>query len=290
MNAESTLPMQLPEVVYTPESPIREPGKLLAAMSRDLIAARGLAWRLFVRDIQAMYRLSFFGYLWAFVPPLLAALPWVYLSNQNIVSVHETPIPYPLFVLTGTMLWASLMDAFNSPLKQTQSAKSMLAKINFPREALLLAGIAETTWNFAIRLIVLLPLMAFFGTPLTSSLILAPLGVAALMLLGLAVGLLITPFGMLYGDVSRVITIIAWVGMLFTPVVYPTPENGLGAWLAKWNPASPLIVTTRDWLTGQPPQLLAAFGWVTLASFILFLLAWLAYRLAMPILIERMAN
>ena len=37
---------------------------------------------------------------------------------------------------------------------------------------------------------------------------------------------------------------------------------------------TPLILNARAWFTGQPPQLL---------------LVWMVYRLAMPILIERMS-
>ena len=41
------------------------------------------------------------------------------------------------------------------------------------------------------------------------------------------------------------------------------------------NPLTPLILNARAWFTGQPPELL--------------LLVWMVYRLAMPILIERMS-
>jgi lipopolysaccharide transport system permease protein len=242
----------LAEVVYTPDSPTRHPGQLLRAMARDLVAARGLAWRLFRRDLSAMYRQSLLGYLWAFAPPLLAGLPWIFLRDQNIVVFDNTGIPYTAFVMTGTVLWQLFLDALNSPLKQTSAARAMLAKINFPREALLLAGLAETLWNLVIRLVVLIAVLWMTGIAPTPSIALAPVGLAVLLMLGFAIGLFLTPAGLLYGDVGRVIAVMAGFGMLLTPVVYPPPARGLGRIVADWNPLSPVLVMTRGWITGHP--------------------------------------
>lgn len=283
-------PPHLPQAVYTPESPIRHPGRFFLAMWRDLLVSRELAWRLFVRDLSSQYRQSVLGYLWAFVPPVLAAAPWIFLNSQRIVNVRDTGIPYPAFILCGTMLWASFMEALNSPLKQTNGARSMLSKINFPRESLLLAGLGEVLWNLAIRLLLLIPLLWAFKVPPTQSMLWAPIGIAGLLILGWGLGLLITPLGLLYTDVNRGIGIIASFGMLLTPVVYPPPTSGLGGHLAAWNPVSPVLVTARDWLTGQPATLLESFWWISIAGVVLSLVAWIAYRLTMPILIERMGT
>ena len=43
------------------------------------------------------------------------------------------------------------MDALNAPLQITTAAKPMLAKINFTRESLILAGIYQTLFNAAIK-------------------------------------------------------------------------------------------------------------------------------------------
>src|SRR5436190_8244377 len=76
----------LPVTVYTPESPLRRPARMVREMFRDLLASRELAWRLFVRDISAQYRQSILGLFWAFIPPLVAALPFVFLNSQGIIA------------------------------------------------------------------------------------------------------------------------------------------------------------------------------------------------------------
>ena len=115
----------LPEVTYTPESLLRHPIKLARSMAHDLWASRELAWRLFVRNISAQYRQSLLGYLWAFLPPIFTTLIFVFLNSQKILNIGETGIPYPAYVMMGTLLWQGFVDALNSPIKmETIYAKS----------------------------------------------------------------------------------------------------------------------------------------------------------------------
>ena len=127
---------ELPITVYTPESPLRNPGRFVREMFRDLLASRELAWRLFVRDTSAQYRQSFLGYLWAFIPPLVASLPFIFLNSQGVVNMGATKIPYPAYAMIGTIIWQVFVDALNSPLKTAIAAKSMPdAHPILPREA-----------------------------------------------------------------------------------------------------------------------------------------------------------
>src|SRR3954471_261841 len=89
--------------VYTPESPIRRPGRFLAEMLADARSARALAWRLVVRDIAAQYRQTAFGYVWAVLPAVILTLVWVVLNSSNFVSIKTGDVPYPVYVLTGTV-------------------------------------------------------------------------------------------------------------------------------------------------------------------------------------------
>ncbi len=145
-------------------------------MFRDLIAGRELAWRLAVRDISAQYRQTALGLLWAFIMPLAHTLIWIFLSSSGIVTIRDTALPYPVYVFTGTMIWAIFMDAVNAPLQQTTANKQMLAKINFPREALVVSGIYQTLFNGAIRIILLLSVLMLFKIYPGWTLILFPIG------------------------------------------------------------------------------------------------------------------
>ena len=143
---------ELPVTVYTPESSLRNPARMVRSMFRDLLASRELAWQLAVRDIRAQYRQTALGLLWAFILPLANTGAWLFIQSTGIVTIQGTELPYPVYVFTGTMLWAIFMDAVNAPLQQTIAAKPMLAKINFPREGFILSGIYQTLFNASIKI------------------------------------------------------------------------------------------------------------------------------------------
>lgn len=283
-------PPSFPITVYLPDSTLRNPGRLLQGMFHDLLASRELAWRLAVRDISAQYRQTVLGLLWALILPMANTGVWLFLSGSGIISVSDTGlVPYPIYIFAGTMLWSIFMDATNAPLQQTVAAKPILAKINFPREALIVSGIYQTLFNAGIKVAILIPAIFLLGVHPHWSLLWFPIGVFSLILTGTVLGLLITPVGVLYGDIGKSFPLVMQFLMYLTPVVFAIPASGLPAAILKTNPLTPLIQTSRDWLTGIPPEFLGYFIMVNLVVTILFFVMWVIYRAAMPILIERMS-
>ncbi|MCJ7805008.1 ABC transporter permease [Patescibacteria group bacterium] len=279
----------LREVVYTPESQLRRPRQLFKSMWHDLLASRGLAWRLIVRDISAQYRQSIFGILWAFIPPIVTALVFVVLNNQKIINIGETNIPYPAFVMFGTVLWQVFIDSLNAPLKAVTAGKAMLAKINFPKEALILSGIGQTLFNLCIKLLILIVVFIIYKIPLSWGVPLSLLAILNLVLLGITFGLLITPIGILYTDIIQGITVITGFWFFITPVVYPPPTNFPFSLLAILNPVSPILVGARDLATQNFLPNPIAFFIITGLMLFTLCVVWIVYRLAIPILVERMS-
>jgi lipopolysaccharide transport system permease protein len=280
----------LPVRIYSPESAIRHPTVLLKELLHDLGAGRELAWQLFTRDLKAQYRQTYFGYVWAFLPPLVASLTFIFLQSQGITNIQGTSVPYAAFAMMGTLLWQTFVEGMQSPLAAITAARPMLAKINFPREAILLAGLYMVGFNFLVRLVLLVGVMVVWGVVPGPTLIVFPLAMLGLIACGFGIGMALVPIGGLYGDASRAIPIIAQFWMLLTPVVYPARTEGLAGWLAVWNPVSPLIITARDSLTGQPLNHVLPATIVTLVALFISFLGLLAFHLIMPHLIARMGG
>lgn len=276
--------------VYTPDSSLNHPVRMLADMFRDLIAGRELALQLAIRDIKAQYRQAFLGIFWALILPLANTATWIFLNRTGIVSVGETELPYPIYVFTGTMIWAIFMDALNAPLMQTTAAKTMLAKINFPREALIISGILQTIFNGSIKTGLVIVVLFLFGIYPDWHLILFPLAVISMILAGTTVGLLITPIGLLYTDVGKGIPLVMQFLMFVSPVVFPMPTVGWAAKIFELNPLTPLILVARDWLTGMPTEYLWPFVTINLLFLLVLLMVSVIYRIAMPIMIERIGS
>jgi lipopolysaccharide transport system permease protein len=259
-------------------------------MWRDLLASRELAWRLMVRDISAQYRQSFLGIVWAFLPPIVMAASFTLANNARVINVGVTDIPYPAYVMFSTALWQTFVEALNGPVQAVTVAKPMLARVNFPREALILAKLGEVFFNFAIKTILIVALFIFFRVSVSWTVILMPVALIHLVLLGTFIGILLAPFGVLYQDVSKGLNLITSFWLFLTPVVYPVPNEGTFGSLVKLNPVTPLLVTTRELATTGVVSEPLGFWVVTGITIIGLLLTWIAFRLAMPFVVERVSS
>ncbi|KOP24133.1 polysialic acid transporter [Hapalosiphon sp. MRB220] len=282
---------QLHEVViHTPESSLKHPLRLFQQMWRDLLASRELAWRLMIRDLSAQYRQSFLGIIWAFLPPIVMAISFTLANNAQVINVGKTDIPYPAYVMFSTALWQTFVEALNGPLQAVTVAKPMLARVNFPREALILAKLGEVFFNFAIKVILIVALFIFFRVSVSWTVILTPVSLIHLVLLGTFIGILLAPFGILYQDVSKGLTLITGFWLFLTPVVYEIPSEGIFRFLVKLNPVTPLLVTTRELATTGIVSEPLGFWVVSGITIIGLLLTWITFRLAMPFVVERVSS
>jgi lipopolysaccharide transport system permease protein len=188
--------------IYSSEPAILRPKHFFMQFILGLSRSGTLAYYLFLRDLKSRYRQSFFSYLWILIPPVATSLTFIFLESSQLFQVGDTLIPYPLYVLSGALAWQLFVDSLNLPLRVISSNRKMLVKINFPRESLVLAGLSQVFFNFAIRILVFLPVFIYYGITPSGILVFLPLVIMALVLFGLALGLLLTPLGLLYQDIE----------------------------------------------------------------------------------------
>jgi len=275
------------EVVYNAESRVRRPRELFAVLCRDLVASRELAWRFMVRDLRAQYRQAALGVAWAFVPPLLLAAGATLASRAQVINVGATDLPYPAYVMFSTALWQTFVEALHGPSQAVASAKAMLARIAFPREAIVLAKVGEVLVNFGGKLLLIAAMFLWFGIPVTWTALLAPVAVLELVLLGTLLGVLVAPFAVLYQDVSRALMLASGFWLFLTPVVYPVPGAGAFGTVVRLNPVTPVLVTARELATTGVVSDPWGFTAVSVATLLGLLVTWVVFRLAMPFAIER---
>lgn len=277
----------LRERVITPHGGMDAFTDAIRAMVRDVPQSRALGWRMFLRDTRAMYRQSLLGYFWILLPPIATAAIWIFLNNEQLVSIDTGDAPVPIFIMTGTVLWT----AFNMSVVGMQAimaeARSILSKVNFPHEALVVSGIGKALLNSMIPALVLIPALPAFGISWSLSMLLFPLGFMTLIVFGCAVGLILVPLSALYMDIGRAVQLGLRFGFFATPVIYALPATGSTRTLLLCNPVTSPLVSSRYWLIGsESPQwfltlFLLMFSVVTLA------VATVVFKVTMPHIIER---
>lgn len=278
---------------YSPESPLRNPFKLVRDIFSDTWRTRELIGMLFVRDLKAAYRQTYLGYIWILLPAIATTAVWYYMTSQGLIKVDKTDIPYPAHVMIGQIIWGTFTSAFGAPQLGFNGGSTVFMKLKVPPEAFIANACAKIVFDLLVKTLLVVAIFALYWNQLTISwtILLVPLGLLTTMLFGVSLGLFMVPIGSLYTDVGRAATMTLPFLMYTTPVIFPLAEgDGLAATLMRWNPLSPLIEVTRSWLTmgTTDPNLL--FGLLILIpiSLVISIIGLILLRVAMPHLIVRM--
>lgn len=279
--------MPLEVRINSAESSLRHPDRALRAWRAELRLAVPLGLALAKRDIQAKYRQTLFGYIWAVLPTMATALTFIFLSDAKLLNTGETQIPYPVYAFYGALFWQLFSIAVLSPIELAHASKAILSKLQFPREALLIAAFLLVLFDLAIKLCMMLIVMAAFGVWPDTGVWLFPLIVLITIVLGMATGVLLIPFNLIFNDVRMAVVLVLSFMVLITPVGFVAPQEGVIAFLIELNPLSILVDAGRASLTSLPLPDISAWGGVGLIALLAIVVAVPLYHVALPIVVER---
>ena len=79
--------------------------KICVSSPTDMYRHRHLATALAIRDTKAKYRGSLLGLFWAIFPPIGAAIGLAAAKGTAVLSLGDTPNPYPVYVVLSMSLW-----------------------------------------------------------------------------------------------------------------------------------------------------------------------------------------
>lgn len=275
-------------VVHRADSAVRYANELVRAIIADLPAAASLAWRLACQNIRARYRRAFLGMLWAMLPPFAITLGFSLAHRANVFQVPETALPYPVYVLVGTVLWQIFAECLEGPYNGLEGARSYITRVLFPREAFLGAQFLEIGFSACIRVGVAVAFAAGMGVTLKASILLLPFVALSVLIVGFALGLLLAPGLVLFGDAIHLLRLILAYGLFLAPVVYPPPTEGLFSWIVAINPVTPLMILAREVFSGWELAAVGSAAVMVCAGVVGLGLGILLMRITLPFLLERM--
>jgi lipopolysaccharide transport system permease protein len=172
-------------------------------------------------------------------------------------------------------------------MQRYKSAMGMMVKLNFPREAILLAAVYDLLVSLILKLIVLVPILWVIGYPPNLNWFFALPSILGLIFMGISIGIFLAPFSILFNDISRFISLALPFLMYMTPVVYPLTKTGFLMKLQIINPITPWLERIRSLLGGYEFHLYNGLSVWFIVSLVLFLLGLIAMRIALPIIVER---
>jgi len=276
------------EHIYEPDHILKTGISTWKEMVNELLGARSLIWSLIIRDIRSKFKQSFLGVFWAFIAPLIMMIVFVWTKNKNILPIPDTSMPYPIFVFSGQMFWLLFSQGTNKATMSLVSVGSMLTKVNFPREVLIISSLGETLFDFIIRTPLFLALCFYFNFSLHINSLFIPILLLPLLIFTIGIGFYSSIFNAVFRDIGNIMLIALQLGMFITPIIYPPPKTWpLAFYINILNPSSGIIITIRDFMTSGNFSSPSMYLYSVLVSILLLLSGWRFFHLVENKIAER---
>jgi len=218
---------------------------------KTLYGYRNLIWTLAWGDFKQRYKNSILGYFWSLLEPLLMLVVlYVVFSNLMRIQVEY----YQLFLLLGIIIWNFLSRATSMGLSAILGKPSMVQKIYFPREILVISSCITALLMSIFESLVFVVFMAYFQVPLSANLIYVPLILVLLFVVSLGLSLALAALNVFYRDVQFIWAVILQAGFFATPILYPIDIFGEELQrIFLLNPMAHVIMTARDVIIYSTP-------------------------------------
>lgn len=173
------------------------------------------------RDIKIKYKQTVLGVLWALLQPLFMMGIFT-LFFSRALKVPSQDLPYPVFVLSGLMIWnvfsAGLTNASNSMI----SNSLIIKKIYFPRLVIPVSSVLGAVFDFLVAFILFFSILVIYRQPVSyHALWLWPAGLLVAFVATMGPGCLLAALNVKYRDFRYVIPFVIQVMLFLTPVIYP---------------------------------------------------------------------
>src|SRR6185503_17048037 len=148
---------------------------------------RELLYFLTLRDIKVRYKQTLMGLAWVIIQPLATMLIFTLVFNR-FVRLDAGPLPYPLFALSGLLLWLFFSTAVSNSTNSLISNANLITKVYFPRMFIPAAAVGAGLVDLAVAFVLLIVMFLYYGMTLTLNILFLPLFILLMTLLALGVG------------------------------------------------------------------------------------------------------
>lgn len=240
-----------------------------------LIKHRELIKHLALREIKSRYKQSFLGIFWIVLNPFFQMIIMSFIFSK-VMRVENLGVPYPIYLYAGLLPWVFFNNALTTSSRVLVDNSSLLKKIYFPREILIISNLIAKTFDFLLSTVIFILLMIWFKIPFTVyMLFFIPIFIIQFVFT-YALGLILSAVNLFYRDVQYLFNLILTLWFYVTPVIYATeffPADY--RWIFRVNPLSVFINAYRQiLLSGSFPN----WGSLTIASVMSLVIYLLAYR------------
>lgn len=236
-----------------------------------------IAWT--SRTIRGRYQQSILGGLWAIVQPAASVLIFSIIFTQ-FVPVDTGGIPYPVFSYVAVVPWTLFASSLSDMANSLVQNMTLVTKIYFPREALVIASMLARLLDFGISAILLIILIIVFHMPIYPlGLIFIPFILLIQIALVTGLGLITSALNIFYRDVQPLLTLVIQLWFYASPIIYPVtmvPEKYRALYFL--NPMAGIIEAYRSVLLYQTLPGPSIYSAAIVSFIVLFIGYWFFKR------------
>ena len=177
------------------------------------------AWR----DIKVKYRQTVLGILWAVLQPLALLFLFVWIFSRSSIAQTTQGITYPVFVLSGLVLWNLFYSSVSHASESMISNASIIKKIYFPRLIIPLSALCVALLDFAIAFLLFLIFCLVRGTmPAANALLFFPAATLLCLISAFGFGTLLGALNVKFRDFRYALPFLLQLLFFATQVIYPS--------------------------------------------------------------------
>jgi lipopolysaccharide transport system permease protein len=220
-----------------------------------------LAWR----DLLVRYKQTVVGVAWTVLRPLATMLVYAFVFG-TLAQLPSMGVPYTLLVLTGLLPWQLFSMVLLVSSESLIANSHLVQKVYFPRMVIPLSSIVVCVVDHLIAMLLLLPMMLWFGMLPGWQIVLLPLVTLLATACALGLGLIAAALNTHYRDLRQLIPIALQVGVFLCPVAYATTlVSERWQWLFALNPMVGVIDAFRWCVLGRvdliyPPSIFVSIA------------------------------
>lgn len=211
--------------------------------------------QLTARELKRKYARSVLGVVWSVLNPLLSMAVLSLIFSQLFRRSIEN---YPIYYLTGYLLWQAFTATTNAAMTTLADNRSLLLKVKFPMELFILTRGATALVNLGYSLVAYGVMLVVFQVPLRWTLAYLPVVVACLFLFALGISYLLSAAYVFFGDIKHLYSVALTLWMYCSAIFYPADQ--LSGFIRQVVEANPLYLYIRC-LRGAVMEGLPPAGW-----------------------------
>jgi len=266
---------------------ITPPGSLDLPNFRELWEYRDLLFFLTRRDLKVRFQQTIIGVFWIILQPVIQMLIF-YLILGIIAKIPTEGIPYPIFFLSGFVVWQLFSQVVNTGAYSLLSNIGVIIKSYFPRLVLPLSSTLGSLVDFFVSFLLLLVFLLANNYPITwRFLLIIPLLIITTVFSS-GVGMLFGSLMVVFRDTKNFLAFILLIWMYITPIMFPisiVPEEY--RILFYINPLTSLVDTYRWAFLGRGSLPRVEYF---LVSFVVAVAIWFAGAIAFRSMENKIAD